>query len=326
MTGASLLRVRDLGVSFATRRGTARVLRGVDIDLAEGERVAVVGESGSGKSVLARAVMGLLPEQTASVTGSIALNGRNLLEERSGALRRLRGRQLAMILQDPTSSLNPTFSIDDQFRAVLNRRLERPGRAQAYDLMRKALEEVMIPDGERVLASYPFQLSGGMNQRIMIAMALINRPRLLIADEPGASLDVTVQAQTLKLMLELSDKYGTAILFISHNLGVVRGFADRVCVLYAGAVMEEASARDLFARPEHPYTRSLIEAIPRLATSEMPTGVAGHLPDVHRPPPGCVFAPRCPSAIAACDSYDRTPATPAPGRRTYCLRKAAANA
>ena len=232
----AVLDVRDLYLSFRGYGGTQDVLHGISLRIDEGERVALVGESGSGKSVTARIVLGLLQEtRTARIRGAIEFGGRDI-----GAMSRrdraaLRGTEMSMIFQDPTSSLNPTFTIGRQFREVLGRRDPGITRRAADARAAEMLAEVSIPDPARVLAAYPFQMSGGMNQRVMIAMALANRPRLLLADEPGTALDVSVQAQTLTLMRDLVVDHGTSVLFISHNLGVVREFADRLYVIYRGA-------------------------------------------------------------------------------------------
>ncbi len=298
---AALLTIRDLHVRFDTVDGRVEALRGVDLHVAQGERVALVGESGSGKSVTARAVLGLLPGRRTRAEGTIRFAGQDILNGRR--IQALRGREITMIFQDPMAALNPVFTIRDQFRAVLRRAVLGRGDAQpgaAETRMRAALEEVAITDPERVLDSYVFQLSGGLNQRVMIAMALVNQPRLVIADEPGTALDVTVQEQTLRLMRRLGETHATAILFISHNLGVVRQFAERVCVMYAGRIVEDAPAAEIFRRPRHPYTRALIAAVPRLSGVAMPVGIPGQVPDLRRAGPGCAFAPRCGLAQPAC--------------------------
>lgn len=268
---APTLRIRDLTLSFGGWRGSAHVLHGISLHVGRGERVALVGESGSGKSVTARIVLGLLQQlASAKIAGLVEFEGRDLAGMTEVQRRALRGIRMSMISQDPTSSLNPVFPIGRQFHEVLSRK--RPGLAEkeAHALAAQALADVAIHDADRVLGSYPFQLSGGMNQRVMIAMAMVNQPALLIADEPGTALDVTVQAQTLALMRDLVDRNGTSVLFISHNLGVVREFADRVYVIYKGRIVEHARAVDLFAHPRHPYTRALIEAVPHITGGGIP--------------------------------------------------------
>ncbi len=268
---APTLRIRDLRLSFKGYTGLVEVLHGVSLHIGRGERVALVGEFGSGKSVTARIVLGLLQElRTARVRGAVEFEGRDLERLSAAERHELRGTRMSMIFQDPTSSLNPVYRIAPQFHEVLRRRdkdiTEKAARAQAA----AALADVAIDEPERVLDSYPFQLSGGMNQRVMIAMALANEPSLLIADEPGTALDVTVQAQTLSLMRDLVEKHHTAVLFISHNLGVVREFADRVYVIYKGRIVEQGSTAALFEAPRHPYTRTLMRAVPRITGGGVP--------------------------------------------------------
>ena len=265
------LDIKDLRLSFRNWAGRTEVLHGIDLTIAPGERVALVGESGSGKSVTSRIILGTMQEvRGARVTGQVSFEGRDLASLSAADRRSLRGREMSMIFQDPTSALNPVFRIGDLFHEVLKRRDPAITAAQARDRAAAVLREVSIDDAERVLGSYSFQLSGGMNQRVMIAMALINEPRLLLADEPGTALDVTVQAQTLALMRDLVEQQGTSVLFISHNLGVVREFADRIYVIYRGNIVERGTAAAIFDSPKHPYTRALLSAIPRLTGGGVP--------------------------------------------------------
>jgi peptide/nickel transport system ATP-binding protein len=314
---ADLLVVEGLSLGFSTLDGMVRVLRGIDLTVRAQEKVALVGESGSGKSVTARAITGLLPERRTVASGSIRFAGRELLG-RPAVTEALRGRDISMIFQDPTASLNPFFPIREQFRAVLARGGARLSAEAAERRMRQALRDVSIPDPERVLGAYSFQLSGGLNQRAMIAMALVNTPKLLIADEPGTALDVTVQERTLRMMRQLSQQNGTAILFISHNLGVVRQFADRVYVMYAGALVEEGPAQRIFTTPLHPYTRALLASVPRLARPIVPTGIAGSLPDRLQPIRGCAFRPRCDRSVDACGE-EVALASDGEGHRAACV-------
>jgi len=265
------LRIDNLRLSFRTHAGMVEVLHGISLHIRKGERVALVGESGSGKSVTARIVLGMLQQlRNARISGKVEFEGTDLSILKPAARHALRGTKMSMIFQDPTSSLNPVYTIFTLFREVLER--AEPGISvdEARRKAAAALADVAIPEPERVLDSYAFQLSGGMNQRVMIAMALANNPALLLADEPGTALDVTVQAQTLKLMSALVEKHHTAVLFISHNLGVVREFADRVYVIYKGNIVEQGPTAALFAEPRHPYTRALLSAVPRITGGGIP--------------------------------------------------------
>ena len=265
------LSIRNLRLAFTGHAGLVEVLHGVSLDVAPGERVALVGESGSGKSVTARIVLGLVQSMRAArVSGAVSFEGRDLESLPARERERLRGTRMTMIFQDPTSSLNPVYRIEGQFEEVLKRADPAIGRAAVRERAARILAEVSIDDPNRVLRSYPFQLSGGMNQRVMIAMALANEPSLLIADEPGTALDVTVQARTLKLMRDLVETHRTAVLFISHNLGVVREFADRVYVIYRGRIVEEGPTASIFGGPRHAYTRALLAAVPRITGGGLP--------------------------------------------------------
>ena len=270
----AILRIEDLALSFAGAHGPTKVLHGISLTVNAGERVALVGESGSGKSVTARFILGLLDDNRAvQSSGAAYFDGENLALMSARRRAALRGTQMAMIFQDPVSSLNPAFTIGRQFAEVTGRHAGGPGgagRAAQRALAHAALDDVSIGDPERVLDAYPFQLSGGMNQRVMIAMALVNTPRLLLADEPGSALDVTVEARTLKLMDSLARRSGTAILLITHNLGVVREFADRIYVIYRGRIVEHGPARAVLSRPGHPYTRALLAAVPRITGTGLP--------------------------------------------------------
>ena len=289
MSGVPTLSIKDLRLGFLSHEGLNEVLGGISLDIMQGERVALVGESGSGKSVTARLVLGLLQElRSARVSGELIFEGTDLSSLTPRARHHLRGRSMSMIFQDPTSSLNPVFRIGEQFHEVLKRVDHRISRAAADSRAISALSDVSIEHPERVLNSYPFQLSGGMNQRVMIAMALANEPSLLIADEPGTALDVTVQAQTLELMRMLVEKHNTSVLFISHNLGVVREFADRVYVIYRGRIVEQGPTEAIFENPGHAYTRALMAAVPRITGGGIPdvpdTPEAYEAPLVVHPP------------------------------------------
>ena len=267
----SILDIRDLRLAFSDHAGSNEVLHGISLSIAAEERVALVGESGSGKSVTARAVLGLLARQrNVSVSGTILFEGQDLAKLDEERHRQLRGTRISMVFQDPVSSLNPVFRISDQFREVLRRVDPGIGKGEVRVRATEILREVSITEPERVLESYPFQLSGGMNQRIMIAMALMNSPSLLIADEPGTALDVTVQDRSLKLMKKLVEEKGAAVFFISHNLGIVREFSDRLYVIYRGRIVEEGATSSIFADPRHPYTRALLAAVPRITGQGIP--------------------------------------------------------
>jgi len=290
-----LLSIRDLNITFSTPAGKAPAVRGLSVSIAEGETLGLVGESGSGKSVTSLAIMRLLAPQ-ANITGSIRFKGEELLTLEEEAMRAHRGSSMAMIFQEPMTSLNPVMRIGAQIEeAVQAHASPRLNTSKARELSLDALRECGIPDPELRFRDYPHQFSGGMRQRAMIAMALANRPRLLIADEPTTALDVTIQAQVLALLRELKQKYGLAMLFISHDLAVVAQVADRVAVMYAGQIVEEGTVRDVFTRPMHPYTRGLLAAAPSLRTErgkDLQT-IEGRVPSPLQLPPGCSFAPRC---------------------------------
>lgn len=268
---SAVLNIKSLTLFFKTLTRRVDVLHGIDLCINTGEKVALVGESGSGKSVTARIVLGLLQEhRSAHISGEIHFDGIDLKSLSRKQHAALRGTDMSMIFQDPTSSLNPVFTIGHQFTEVLRRGADNLSQAQYDQRAMQLLDSVSIDDSRRVLSAYPFQLSGGMNQRVMIAMALSNQPRLLLADEPGTALDVSVQAQTLTLMRELVADYGTAVLLISHNLGVVREFADRVYVIYRGRIVEDGPASAIFSNPRHAYTQALMAAVPRIVGSGLP--------------------------------------------------------
>jgi peptide/nickel transport system ATP-binding protein len=301
-TGGAVLEVDDLAVRF-TRRGEAgtQAVDGVSFAVAPGETVGLVGESGCGKSVTSLAVMGLLPSRGVQVTGSVRLDGQELLGAGDRTLRKLRGADMAMVFQDPLSSLNPTVTIGTQVTEVLREHRDMKG-AEATREATELLDRVGIPDPRRRLGEYPHQLSGGMRQRALIAMALACSPRLLIADEPTTALDVTIQAQILELLRELVQESGTALVMITHDLGVVAGLCDRVHVMYAGRIIESADRRDLFARPRHPYTGGLLASVPRLDTARGTplTPIRGSARDAIPWAEGCAFAPRCDSGEDDC--------------------------
>jgi peptide/nickel transport system ATP-binding protein len=295
----ALLEVRDLRTTFATDEGTVTAVDGVGFEVDGGRTLAIVGESGCGKSVTSLSVMGLVAAP-GRVEGSIRFEGRELVGLRERDWQDLRGNGMAMIFQEPMSSLNPAFTVGDQIAEGL-RRHRGLTRAQAMERALEMLRRVRIPAPEQRLREHPHRLSGGMRQRVMIAMALACEPQLLIADEPTTALDVTIQAQILDLLRGLQRETGTAIVLITHDLGVVAEMADEVAVMYAGRIVERAPVAELFGRPEHPYTVGLLGAIPRLhGASSRLASIEGQVPSPLRPPAGCRFADRCPFAIARC--------------------------
>ena len=305
MSGEPLLSVRALSVDFTSYGRGSRVLREVSLDVPARRHVALVGESGCGKSVTMRAIMGILPATAKATSGQILFEGRDLVALREREREALRGSAMSMVFQDPMTSLNPVFTVGDQMGTILkyaDRRLGRArGRRGRMARVHEVLRQVRMPDPERIGASYPIMLSGGMRQRVLIAMALLSEPRLLVADEPGTALDVTTQAQILKLLRDLVEERDLALLMITHNLGVVRESADYVYVMYAGSVVEHGPPADLFAHPSHPYTRALIDCVPKLSGDTTFRGIDGSLPDYAAPPPGCRFSPRCGLATPVCE-------------------------
>ncbi|MDQ0992870.1 ABC transporter ATP-binding protein [Streptomyces sp. V3I7] len=296
-----LLEVRDLHVEFGTRDGTARAVNGVTFGVDAGQTLAVLGESGSGKSVTAQAVMGILDTPPARITGGeILFQGRDLLKLKEDERRRIRGAEMAMIFQDALSALNPVLTVGDQLGEmfVVHRGMSRKdARARAVELM----DRVRIPGAAQRVRDFPHQFSGGMRQRIMIAMALALEPALIIADEPTTALDVTVQAQVMELLAELQREYRMGLILITHDLGVVADVADRIAVMYAGRIVESAPVHDIYKAPAHPYTRGLLESIPRLdQKGQELSAIKGLPPSLTHIPPGCAFHPRCPMARDVC--------------------------
>jgi peptide/nickel transport system ATP-binding protein len=300
----SLLEVRELKTYFRTDDGIVKAVDGVTFSVEKGQTLGIVGESGCGKSVTCLSIMGLNPKATTISSGEVLFNGDDILHAPSAKLRDIRGNKIAMIFQDPMTSLNPVYTIGKQLEeAILLHRdvTKKEARSRSLEL----LKAVGIPRAERRIDDYPHQFSGGMRQRVMIAMALVNDPDLLIADEPTTALDVTTQAQILDLMMRLQQDFGSAIMMITHDLGVVAETADDVIVMYAAKIVEQGSAETIFKRPHHPYTWGLLGSLPRLdADVERLVQIKGQPPSLLNPPRGCRFHPRCPYVFARCKQED----------------------
>lgn len=318
----ALLDVTDLQIHFCTDRGVNRAVDGLSFSIDKGDALAIVGESGCGKSVTSMSVLRLLPTPPGKIAGDIRFRGEDILQKSERDMRRLRGGEISMIFQEPMSSLNPVYTIGKQISEAVRLHIgagAREARKRAIEM----LTLVGIPSPETRVDEYPHQLSGGMRQRAMIAMALACDPALLIADEPTTALDVTIQAQILDLLRDLRQRTGTAVLLITHDLGVVAEFAERVLVMYAGRKVEEASVGDLFARPLHPYTQGLMKAVPRLGGARNGKAaklaeIPGRVPDLTIPFEGCVFAPRCPRAQEVCGRIDPALVAKAPDHLAAC--------
>ncbi len=315
----ALLRVRDLRVSFETPDGTVHAVNGVDLAVEAGGALAVVGESGSGKSQIMLAVMGLLAPNGTAV-GSVEFEGAQLLALDEAGFNRIRASRIGMVFQDPMTSLNPYMRIAEQMTEVLT--VHRGmSRREALSAAVRLLDAMEVPDARARIGMYPHEFSGGMRQRVLIAMALLCRPRLLIADEPTTALDVTVQAQIMRLLAEVRAESGTAVILVTHDVGVVAGSCDEMVVLYGGRVMESGPVDRMFAAPRHPYTQGLLEAVPRLdRDDESLHAIPGDPPSMSRLPAGCPFAARCPRAIERCRRELPALVSGAPGHRVACHR------
>ena len=314
----SVLQIRDLRVTFNTQMGELKAVRGIDVDVAPGEILGVVGESGSGKSVSFLAAMGLLPA-SASISGSVMLDGKELIGSKRKAFRSVRGKSLAMVFQDPLSALNPVHRVGDQIVEMIQSHQDM----NSHDAEKRAvelLEIVGIPQpGERA-RQYPHEFSGGMRQRVVIAMAIANNPKVLIADEPTTALDVTVQAQILEVIQKVQQKFGTAVVLITHDLGVIARVADSVNVMYAGRNVESGSVQSIFDHPSHPYTRGLLSSLPHEGVDRLQP-IAGFPPNMLAPPSGCGFAPRCQFAVDSCNA-ELPSLQPFDDLLTSCIRAA----
>ena len=317
----TLLEVKGLRTHFFTRRGVVKAVDGVSFSLRAGETLGIVGESGSGKSVTALSLVRLVPQPAARIVGGqVLLEGEDLLRKSEADMRRIRGAKIAMILQDPLTSLNPVLSIGSQVTEAITLHQGLRGRSlweRAVDILRK----LKIPSPEQRMSNFPHQMSGGMRQRVVGAIAISCEPRLLIADEPTTSLDVTVQAQYLRLLKEIQAESGLAILFITHDFGVVAKMCDRVAVMYAGRIVEMAGVRDLFTTPAHPYTEALMRSVPKLEEQvDRLYSIEGQPPAPDRLPPGCPFAPRCPYVMDRCRQEYPPEVTISRGHTASCWR------
>jgi len=317
---SALLEIEDLAVDFVQEgRVSTRAVRGVSLELSAGEALGVVGETGCGKTVTGLSILRMLPA-SARASGRIVFDGRDVLELPERELRDLRGSRISMVFQSPGTSFNPVFPLGRQLQHVAERHLGL-GRKESARLVAERLREVELPDPERTMRLYPHELSGGMLQRAMIAMAILCRPSLLIADEPTTALDVTLAEQILRLLRSLQREHGFAVFFISHDLDLVGDFCDRVAVLYAGRIVESGHASELLAHPHHPYTRALLDALPRRAhPGSALAAVPGSVPTALEEPPGCAFGPRCPRAAAECTVAPPPLVPVAPGRDVACYR------
>jgi peptide/nickel transport system ATP-binding protein/oligopeptide transport system ATP-binding protein len=317
----SLLEVDGLTTAFQTGSGQVTAVEDISFSLDKGEILGIVGESGSGKSVTALAIMGLLPKPPAKILGGqIRFEGKDLLTLPDRAMQRMRGPGVAMVFQEPMTSLNPVFTIGDQIMETI-RAHEALSAKDSFTRAVEMLAKVGIPSPDKRMSDYPHQLSGGQRQRVMLAIALVCQPKLLIADEPTTALDVTIQAQILDLLMDLRDEFGMAIMLITHNMGVIAETADRVMVMYAGRVVEQAPVDRLFDAPMHPYTKGLLACVPTLdQDTERLIAIPGNLPEPSRRPAGCRYSARCPLAIPACSDGIPPLAGVEPGHAAACIR------
>jgi len=323
MQGERLLDIKGLHVWYRVYGGYLKVVRDLNLHVNPGERVGLVGETGCGKTTTMKAILRILPDGVSRVPdGEILFKGRDVLRMNRSQLQKVRSRGIAMIFQDPTAALNPVFTVGQQLEEVIRYSLP-PGERQKKrirEIATRALKEVYLPDQERILQNYPIQLSGGMRQRICISMAITTARDLLIADEPGTSLDVTIQDQVLRLLRELVEKHNTSIILITHSLGVARQMTDRIYVMYAGTTVESAPTAELFKEPLHPYTLGLLASVPKISGGGIAAGIEGRIPDYLNPPPGCRFGPRCPVADDRCKDSSPPLIDAGNGRRVACWR------
>jgi oligopeptide/dipeptide ABC transporter ATP-binding protein len=318
----TLIQLEDLRTYFFTDAGVVKAVDGLNFSIRRGETLGVVGESGCGKSVTALSILRLVPDPPGRIVGGkILFDGRDLLTLKTEEMRKIRGKHISMIFQEPMTSLNPVFTVGDQIAEGI--RLHQGLRKrEAWDKAIEMVRIVKIPDAERRVKEYPHQMSGGMRQRIMIAMALACGPQLLLADEPTTALDVTIQAQILELLQGLKEQFGMAVMLITHDLGVVADTCQRIVVMYAGKAVEEADVKTLFSNPKHPYTQGLLNSIPKIEKHERRPrlqAIPGMVPNLLDLPPGCKFAPRCPKVIPACTEAEPEFREVSPGQKARCI-------
>ena len=319
MTKDVILKIQDLQTHFFTRTGVVKAVDGINFELRQGETLGIVGESGSGKSMTAWSILGMVPHPGKIVGGSIEYLGENLLEKSKGEMRDIRGSGISMVMQDPLTSLNPVFTVGDQLTETLQLEYLEPKRSLRQRAA-QLLANVHIPAPEDRLDNYPHQMSGGMRQRVVGAISIARAPNLLIADEPTTSLDATIQLQYLRLLKDIQEQTGAAIIFITHDFGIVARMCDRVAVMYAGRIVEQSSVEDMFDYPAHPYTEALLQSVPDLDidVDTLPS-IEGQPPSLDALPVGCAFAPRCPHAYERCEVYPPEFVV-APGHTSRCWR------
>ncbi|MEM3449204.1 MAG: ABC transporter ATP-binding protein [Nitrososphaerota archaeon] len=320
-----LLNIKNLRVGYKVYGGLLKVLDGINIKVNKGERIGIVGETGSGKTTTAKAILRILPRTARIFGGEIIFQNKDVLKMSRSELSILRGQGISMIFQDPTASLNPVFTVGTiisdviRYSHTLSTHNKSSKSSQIKEIAIDAFKSASLPDANRLLTNYPFQLSGGMRQRVCIAMALATARNLLIADEPTTNLDVTIQDQVLRLIKEMVDKKGTSLILITHSLGVAREMTDKIYVMYAGTIVEQANTRELFENPYHPYTHALLSCIPKLTGEGIASGIPGRMPDYLNPPLGCRFASRCPRALPICQK-ERPPLMEVePGHEVACF-------
>lgn len=318
-SGEPLLQIEDLRIAISGAERTVQILHGVSIELVRGEVLCLLGESGSGKTVTMRSILRLLPERRTTIAGDIVFEGEDLLSLSPAALSDLRGSRIAMIFQEPATAFDPVYTVGRQIVETIRRHEPDVGEAEAQARARELFERVQIPSPERRLAAYPHELSGGMRQRAMIALALSCRPALLLADEPTTALDATVQIQILLLLRRLQQELGLAIIFVTHDLGVAVEIADRIAIMYAGRIVESGPVRDILRDPQHPYTQGLLASTLRKGErGRRLAAIPGAPPDLAALPPGCAFAPRCPRAVPACSATVPPLFRPSAAREILC--------